>query len=165
MKKNYVATTIVALFLALQPGCTKEAQTKLETNTVNIVSEQKLIYESQHNFNETLTRLKAALEKRNLNVFTEVDHQAGAEKVDLKLDKNYLVIFGNPKVGTLLMQKNPQFGVDLPMKALIYAEGQKVFLRMTDISTIGQTHGLDTSNPPISKIREVLNQIAIEATE
>ncbi len=165
MNNNYVATTILAFFLALQSGCAKEAHTEHGINTASIVSEQKLIYESQHDFNETLTRLKAALEKRNLNIFTEVDHQAGAEKVDLKLDKNHLVIFGNPKVGTLLMQKNPQFGIDLPLKALIYAEGNKVFLRMTDISTLGQTHGLDISNPPISKVRDVLNQIAVEATE
>lgn len=165
MNNKHVVITIFALFLALQSGCAKEAQTKHETNTASVVSEQELIYESQHDFNETLTRLKAALEKRNLNIFAEVDHQAGAEKVDLKLNKNHLVIFGNPKVGTLLMQKNPQFGIDLPMKALIYGEGNKVFLRMTDISTIGQKHGLDTSNPPISKARDVLNQIAVEATE
>lgn len=83
MNNNYVATTILAFFLALQSGCAKEAHTEHGTNTASIVSEQKLIYESQHDFNETLTRLTAALEKRNLNIFTEVDHQAGAEKVDL----------------------------------------------------------------------------------
>ena len=165
MIKGYFSAAIFGLAIVLQSGCLKGDQTHNKTNIVNPVSEQQLVYESHHDFNETLTRLNAALEKRNLNIFTEVDHQAGASKVNLKLDRNHLVVFGNPKVGTLLMQKNPHFGLNLPLKALVYAEGDKVFLLTTDILAVGQTHGLDTTKPPISKVRDVLSQIAIEATE
>src|SRR5262245_26215267 len=65
---------------------------------------------------ETTARLLSALAQRKLSVFARVDHAAGAASVGLQLRPTELVIFGNPKGGTALMQDQQSAGIDLPLK-------------------------------------------------
>lgn len=124
-----------------------------------------MAYISEYEFNETVDRLKKAMTVRKLNVFTEVDHANGAQNVGLELNPSHLILFGNPKVGTLMMKKNIETGIDLPMKALIFEQDGQIKVRMTDIKAVAETHGLDASVPPVSKVARVLNAIALEATQ
>jgi uncharacterized protein (DUF302 family) len=73
----------------------------------------------------TVDRLLAALGRRGITVFAPIDHAAGARQAGLELADEVLVIFGDPRVGTLLMQADPAVGYELPLRLLIWeAAGQ-----------------------------------------
>lgn len=77
---------------------------------------------SKHSLQDTLRRLEAALAQRGLTIFARVDHAANAASVNLPLRPTLLMIFGNPKGGTILMQDRQSAGLDLPLKALLWED-------------------------------------------
>ena len=91
----------------------------------------------------TVTRLINVLKEKNMTVFKVVDHAKGAEKVGLKLRPTTVVIFGNPKVGTLLMQCGQSAGIDLPMKMLVREDRLgKVWITYNDPDYLAGRHGI-----------------------
>ena len=116
---------------------------------------------------ETLDRLLAALAARKLTVFANVDHAAGAASVGLPLRPTTVVIFGNPKGGTPLMQDQQSAGIDLPLKALVWEDADgKVWFTYNDPAWIAQRHGLGTASAPaIAAISALLKGIAQEVTK
>jgi uncharacterized protein (DUF302 family) len=117
--------------------------------------------------NETLDRLLAALATRKLTVFARIDHAAGAASVGLPLRPTEVVMFGNPKGGTALMQDRQSAGIDLPLKALIFEDADgKAWLSYNDPAWIAQRHGLGaTSAAAVQAMAELLSAIAQEATQ
>ena len=92
---------------------------------------------------ETMERLLAALPARNMTVFARVDHAAGAAAVGMPLRPTDLVIFGNPKGGTVLMQDQQRAGIDLPLKALVWEDADgKVWVSYNDPAWIARRHGV-----------------------
>jgi uncharacterized protein (DUF302 family) len=77
---------------------------------------------SPYSVAETLKRLEAVLQARNLTVFARVDHSGEAEKAGLKMRPTQLVIFGSPKGGTPVMVASPTLAIDLPLKALAWED-------------------------------------------
>src|SRR6185437_6591153 len=71
----------------------------------------------------TVAALQAALERRAVRVFAVIDHSAGAASVGLTLADEVVVIFGNPAVGTAIMQADPRAGIELPLRMLIWDDG------------------------------------------
>ena len=116
---------------------------------------------------ETLDRLLAALATRKLAVFARVDHAAGAASVGLPLRPTDVVIFGNPKGGTALMQDQQTAGIDLPLKALISEDADgKAWFSYNDPAWIAERHGLGTASAAAVKaMAELLGTIAKEATQ
>jgi uncharacterized protein (DUF302 family) len=96
---------------------------------------------SPHSVPETLKRLEALLEGKNLTVFARVDHSGEAEKAGLTMRPTQLIIFGSPKAGTPLMVASPTLAIDLPLKALAWedAEGQ-VWLSYNSPDYLKQRH-------------------------
>jgi uncharacterized protein (DUF302 family) len=91
----------------------------------------------------TMDRLEAEVKANGLTVFARVDHAGGAAAVGLPLRPTELLIFGNARGGTPLMQANQVAGIDLPLKALAYEDASgKVWLAYDDPSWIAQRHGL-----------------------
>ncbi|OBS10257.1 DUF302 domain-containing protein [Acidihalobacter prosperus] len=81
---------------------------------------------SHHSVAVTLDRLEQALKAKHMTIFARIDHAKGAHGVGLALRPTELLIFGNPKIGTRLMECNQIAGLDLPLKALAWqdAKGQ-----------------------------------------
>jgi uncharacterized protein (DUF302 family) len=71
---------------------------------------------------ETMDRLEAALRASGVTIFARIDHAAGAAEVGETLRPTELLIFGNPKAGTPLMQAGQTIGIDLPLKALVWQD-------------------------------------------
>src|SRR5262245_8502981 len=98
---------------------------------------------SSHPMRETMERLLADLTRRNLTVFARVDHAAGAQAVGMTLRPTELVVFGNPKGGTPLMQDQQSAGIDLPLKALVWEDADgRAWLTYDDPAWIAARHGL-----------------------
>ena len=74
---------------------------------------------------ETVSRLTAALDSRGVKVFAVIDHSGEAEAAGLELRETKVVIFGNPLAGTPVMQAAPLAALDLPLKVLVWADGDQ----------------------------------------
>ena len=92
---------------------------------------------------ETMNRLEAQVKARGLTVFGHVDHAAGAAAVNLPLRPTDLLIFGNARGGTPLMQQAQTIGIDLPLKALVWQdESGATWLSYNDPAFLAHRHGL-----------------------
>lgn len=98
---------------------------------------------SKYSVPETLDRLEAVLRSKGVTVFIRIDHSGEAEKVGLKMPPTQLVIFGNPRAGTALMNSSPSVAIDLPLKALAWEDGGgKVWLSYNSPDYMKQRHDL-----------------------
>ena len=98
---------------------------------------------SAHNVQETIDRVETIVKGKGLTVFARVDHAAGAKEVGLPLAPTLLLIFGNAKGGTPLMQAKQAVGIDLPLKVLAWQDGAgKTWLTYNAPQWIAQRHGL-----------------------
>ena len=115
---------------------------------------------------ETISRLISIIESREMTVFARIDHADNAIKQGLTLRPTELIIFGNPKAGTLLMQDKQISGIDLPLKALAWEDEQgKSWLSYDDTNWIAERHALSTKSDPIIKaITETMTAVAFSTT-
>jgi uncharacterized protein (DUF302 family) len=106
---------------------------------------------------DTMTRLEGIVKE---NVFARIDHAAGAAKIGKTLRPTELLIFGNPKGGTPLMECAQTAGIDLPLKALVWTdEAGKVMLSYNDPEYLAKRHGA-ASCPVVEDLKKVLSGIA-----
>jgi len=92
---------------------------------------------------ETMNRLETEIKANGLSVFARIDHAAGAAQVGLSLPPTELVIFGNAKGGTPLMQAVQTIGIDLPLKALVWQDASgTTWLSYNDPNWLAKRHGL-----------------------
>ena len=97
---------------------------------------------SNHSVDETVERLQKILPERGLTVFAVVDHSGEAEKVGLQMPPTKLVIFGSPKAGTPLMLASPSVAIDLPLKILVWQDGNgKVRVSYNTPEYLRERHG------------------------
>jgi uncharacterized protein (DUF302 family) len=121
---------------------------------------------SASDFATTKTRLIEAVKAKGFAVVAEVDHAAGARSVGLDLPPTHLVIFGNPRGGTPLMGCKRTVGLDLPLKALVWQEGDgTINVSINTPQLIGGRHALgDCGAAPLANMGNALQAIAAEAT-
>jgi uncharacterized protein (DUF302 family) len=92
---------------------------------------------------DTMNRLETAVKAKGMTVFARIDHAAGAAAVALPLRPTELLIFGNPKGGTPLMQSVQTIGIDLPLKALVWQDASgKTWLSYNDPEWLAKRHGI-----------------------
>ena len=121
---------------------------------------------SRYDAKETMERLVTDVKAKGLTVFARVDHAAGAAEVGLPLRPTEVLIFGNAKGGTPLMQAGQTAGIDLPLKALVHEDAEgKVWLSYNDPHWIAERHGLPASTSAVAdNLTNVLHALATKAT-
>jgi uncharacterized protein (DUF302 family) len=117
---------------------------------------------SHYGAEETTTRLEAEVKAKGLTVFARVDHAAGAVAVGLPLRPTTLLIFGNAKGGTPLMQAAQTVGIDLPLKALVWQDDAgATHLSYNDPAWIARRHGLGHEvDPTVAAMTALLGALA-----
>ncbi len=121
---------------------------------------------SAHTVMETANRLEKVLLEKGMNVFARINHAAGAEKVGKTLRPTELLLFGNPKVGTPLMQCAQRIGIDLPQKALIWQDDKgDVWLTYNDPAYLAARHEVTACATMVPKIQKALANFANAATQ
>ena len=120
---------------------------------------------SSHEVKATADRLENTLKQKGMTVFIRINHAEGAQKVGKKLRPTELVVFGNPKVGTPLMQCSQSTAIDLPQKALIWEDQEgTVWYSYNDPNYLVERHGITGCAEVIKKIEKVLSNFAKAAT-
>lgn len=114
---------------------------------------------SPHSVGKTLDRLEAIFAKKGITVFARVDHAAGAAKVGQKMEPTQLLIFGNPKLGTPLMQSQRKIGIALPLKVLAWKADGKVQIAYTKPSQLARRYGVVDQDAILAKMAGALNNL------
>jgi uncharacterized protein (DUF302 family) len=115
---------------------------------------------------ETMDRLETEIRAQKMEIFARIDHAAGAAEVGLMLRPTELIIFGNPRGGTPLMQSVQTVGIDLPLKALVWEDASgTTWLSYNEPSWIAQRHGVANAEPVVSKMSAALSAMSRKATE
>jgi uncharacterized protein (DUF302 family) len=122
---------------------------------------------SKHSVSESLDRLEKALKAKDITVFARIDHAAGAASVAMPLRPTELMIFGNPRGGTPLMESNQTIGIDLPLKVLGWQDaGGQVWLTYTDPMWLARRHQLgSTTDANVGALRLLLETLTRSAAE
>jgi len=111
---------------------------------------------SNHSVEETVDKLTKMLQSKQVTLFALIDHSGEAEKVGMKMPPTKLLIFGSPKAGTPLMLAAPSIAIDLPLKILVWEDGQgKVWLSYNSAEYLKERHGLS---------QDLLQNIAVVET-
>jgi uncharacterized protein (DUF302 family) len=111
---------------------------------------------SNHSVDQTAERLKEILQAKGITLFALVNHSGGAEEVGMKMRPTKLLIFGSPKGGTPMMLAAPSIAIDLPLKILIWEDGNgKVWLSYNSPAYLQERHGLP---------QELLQNLAVAET-
>lgn len=116
---------------------------------------------------ETMDRLAAAVTRRGAAVLARIDHAGAAASVGLALRPTEVLIFGNPRAGTSLMQAAQTMGIDLPLKALVWRdEAGRTWLGYNDPAWLARRHGAEAGHEPtLHAMTDFLAAVAQEATK
>ncbi len=122
------------------------------------------VLRSRHGPQATLDRIEVAIARYGMAVFARIDHGAAAEKADMELRPTVVLLFGNPRAGTPLMQQTPTIAIDLPIRMLVWEDAQGVtWLAYNDPAWLLRRHGAPDDGS-IKPMIEVLAAVASEAT-
>lgn len=111
-------------------------------------------------FEEIWKRLLNVITAEKIPVFAVIDHKANAVEVGLEMTDARVLIFGNPAVGTKLMQLNPEIALDLPLKFLLWKSPDGVILSWNSLPWLAQRYGMDTTIEVIQKINALMEKLA-----
>jgi CubicO group peptidase (beta-lactamase class C family)/uncharacterized protein (DUF302 family) len=106
-------------------------------------SEEIVTRESKFSVADTVARLRAALAERKIPVFATFDHEDNAQKAEMQLRPTKIVVFGNPKVGTRLMQDDQSVALDLPLRVSVWQdERSRVWVGYRAMEALAAEYGL-----------------------
>jgi uncharacterized protein (DUF302 family) len=113
-----------------------------------------------------MNRLDAEIRTKGMTVFARIDHAAGAAEVGLTLPPTELIIFGNARGGTPLMQSEQTVGIDLPLKALVWEDAAgKTWLSYNEPGWIAQRHKIANAEQVVNSMGTALSAIARTAAD
>ncbi|CAI6153015.1 MAG: hypothetical protein SPLUMA2_SPLUMAMAG2_00329 [uncultured Sulfurimonas sp.] len=111
---------------------------------LSLMANDIIVKESCRDVSTTANNIKDIVTKKGLNVFALINHSGNAKMVNMKLNESKMVIFGNPKIGTALMQQDMTVGLDLPLRILVFKDTDgKVKMAYRDGSWLASKHILD----------------------
>ena len=132
----------------------------LFTISTNIFAESLVTTKSSYSFEKTRDLVLNMIKKKGLVHFSTIDHKTGADSIGLKLQKTSVIIFGNPKVGTLMMQNNPLIGIDLPMKVLVFQRNKDVFIAYKKVNSLKRDYAIKGMDKIFTKVSALFRLIS-----
>jgi uncharacterized protein (DUF302 family) len=158
---------MIAVGLAFATLSTYAVQGKKEPtmNSTDRAETDLVRLPSAHSVTETVKRFKGLLTQKGIELFAHIDHAAAAKKVGLSLRPTEVLIFGNPKAGTPLMQSKQTIGLDLPLRVLIWEdEAGKVWLTYRRVEDLARQHHLSGQVEAVKPLDTGLAALARAAT-
>ena len=137
----------------------------LKTTTTAVNAEKGLVtMQSNHSVQDTADKLVSVIESKGMKVFARVDHQKNAQGADLTLRPTQVIMFGNPKAGTPLMNCEQTVAIDLPQKILISEDAdQNVWLSYNNPEYLKTRHNIEGCDTVIGNISKALNAVSTAA--
>lgn len=112
----------------------------------------------------TTERLQSILKEQGMTIFNHISHSEGAKKAGLELRETELLIFGNPKAGTPLMQCQQSLAIDLPQKALIWQdEAEQVWISYNEPHYLATRHEITECTEEFANVEQALKKMVKQA--
>ncbi len=118
---------------------------------------------STHDHRVTLDRLLDGVARRGLTVFAQIDHAAGAREVGMELADEVVIVFGNPRAGTPLMQQDARIGLDLPLRVLVWDRGDATVVGYHDPQDLAASYDVGQAAPALAAMASLLAELTSEA--
>jgi len=146
---NYLSWIIFSLILI---SCNSD---------VNVIESGLVIKDSPYNVDSTYNKLRTIIDKNpNLKILLELDHSKNAASVDLDLNATKIIMFGNPKLGTPLMQASQTASIDLPQKIIVYSTNETTAkIAYNDPLYLKKRHKIEDQEEILKTISKALNKI------
>ena len=122
-------------------------------------------FQSPLAFEETVVALQKTLNSKGITIFAAIEHHKAAEAVGESMSPATVLIVGNPKVGTALMQENPLLAIELPLKILIYEEGKTVNIRYEKVTAIAEKYHIKQNFSTAERIDAAMQQLIKSSIE
>jgi uncharacterized protein (DUF302 family) len=122
-----------------------------------------VVTRSTSGYAETTRRLIEAITSRGLTVVARIDHAAAASTAGLELAPEEVVLFGNPRAGTPLMQSDPRIGVELPLRMLVWEDGDGALLGYNDPRELAARYDVEPHHETLEMMSALLAALATEA--
>jgi uncharacterized protein (DUF302 family) len=114
--------------------------------------------ESKFGYTETVARLSKAITDAGNTIFATIDQAKAAEGIGMKLRPTTLIVFGNPKGGTPLMDAHPLFALELPLKILVWDDGGMTFVAYASMADIARRYDIE-NDPRIAMMDKALDAL------
>ena len=127
---------------------------------------QLIVHTSVHSSSQVVESLKKLFQTKGITLFASIDHAGEAHKAGLELPYEQLLIFGDPKTGTLLMQENPAIGIELPLKILVWQDKEgSTKIVYKDPTYFAPIYGITKHAGILQKMKEALAGMVVDAVK
>ena len=120
---------------------------------------------SPYSVEKTADKLISVLKAKGMTIFARINHAAGAKKVKIALPATEVIIFGNPKIGSLLMQCQRTMAIDLPQKVLVWKSKKQVWVAYNDADYLAKRHHIKDCHGVVKKIKGALHKLITTAVK
>lgn len=136
------------------------------STTAALAAEGMITKNSSYSVKETMDRFEKIVKDKGFTVAARVNHAAAAIQSGGTLRPTELLIFGNPKLGTQLMQSNQTIGIDLPLKVLIWEDDKgNVTLGYNDPAWLAKRHAITDRGKAFPKMSGALGKFSDNAVK
>ena len=122
-----------------------------------------IIKPSDFSVNETIENIKSVVTAKGLSVFTVIDHKANAKGANMTMNESKVIIFGNPKIGTRLMQEDMTIALDLPLRILVFKDKEQNVKVAYRNGTWIKNHHVLKEDTLVKKVDAGMNKISDKA--
>jgi uncharacterized protein (DUF302 family) len=152
MRTALAIVSTVALSLICGPALAQDAGLVVKPSALSV--------------KDTLDKLTKVLDEKGIKVAARVDHAAGAKAAGMDLPPTEVVFFGNPKLGTPLMQSNPHIGIDLPMRVIAWTDKDgKTWVGYTSADALKARYGIKDKDEAFKAMAGALDAFTGAATK
>lgn len=124
-----------------------------------------LTVDSSYGFSETVRRLLDAIAQKGLTVFARFDHAGAARDVGMELAGELVVVFGNPRAGTPLMQMDARVGIEFPLRILVWDQDGQTIVGYNDPRNLAESYNLSSGTATLEAMSSLLEALANDAAE
>ncbi len=122
--------------------------------------------QSAHSVKETMDKFETLIKSKGMGVFARIDHGKNASGVDMKMNDAEVLIFGNPKGGTVLMQNDIAVALDLPLRVVVYKDNDgKVWLSYHNPQGLKESYNITGGVKVLDKVEGGLDKLSSAATQ
>jgi uncharacterized protein (DUF302 family) len=162
---NLRASTLLSALILAAVAAFSLATLPSRPASANVGSDGVVKVKSVYPFDETITRLKADIEKKDIKFFMAVDQSQLGADAGIKLEPSTLLIFGNPPLGIQFLTSNPDSGLDWPVRLLVRQDdGGQVWAVYTDFAWIAKRHGITDRKDQFKMASDVIASITSSVT-
>ena len=163
-----IKINLFLVFLFFMGSCSDDDNNNTPEEKVDPPTATGIVYfQSSLKFEDSYSNLKSSLQdNENISIVQELDHAQNAASVDITLASTRIIFFGNPNLGTPLMQANQLAGLDLPQRVLFYKDKEKVFALYNSTQYMASRHGISgvETLPKIAKALKNLVGSAVNSS-